>query len=121
MQIEKLLEDGDSSSSDGFYSVIFGDFQFLQGSIMRSKYSKAARMIYRSKLKKKYTTSQDTKSLLLDTGSTISCCNNPKMLVNIRKSARSINGISNEDTMVTYEEGDFPGDFTVYILTPNLG
>ena len=69
-------------------------------------------------LKIKWASTWDTKSLLLDTGSTFSCCNNPKMLTNIRRCKRPINGISNGGVMVTSEEGDLPGFFQSIII-PN--
>lgn len=42
------------------------------------------------------------------------------MLVNIGKGKKSINGISNGGVMVTDQEGDFPGFFTVYYNPESL-
>ena len=59
---------------------------------------------------------RDTKNLLIDTGSTFSCLNNPRMLIGVRKSARPIRGYSNGGEMVTEYEGDMPG-FSQLITT----
>ena len=52
--------------------------------------------------------------ILLDTGSTMSVFNNPKMLVNIRKSEKTMRAYSNGGYQDTNQVGDFPGMFTVW-------
>ena len=60
MQIEKLMEDRDSSSSDLAYLVNYGDFQFQQGAVMKPKYSTTAKTMSKSEIKRKYMVMQDT-------------------------------------------------------------
>jgi len=93
----KESNDGDSSSSSGSYMADYRNFQFLQKEGKTGESSKH------------WSYSRDTKSLLLDTGTIFSCCNNLKMLVNVRKCKKSINGVSNGGVMVTDREGDLPG------------
>ena len=56
---------------------------------------RAMEAIGKSELKKKLNSIRDKKSLLLDSGSTFSVCNNPKMLINIRECDKPISGVSN--------------------------
>ena len=50
----------------------------------------------------------------MDSGSTFSVYNNPKMLINLRKYKRPSSGVSNGGVLTTDLEGDLPGFFTVY-------
>ena len=77
MQIEGMMDDASSSSSKGSYLLDFRDCQFLQRNLT-SKYVLAAKVFHSSEMKKKLRFFKDTKSLLLDSGSTFSCCNNSK-------------------------------------------
>jgi len=102
----KNLNNGDSSSSDGSYMVHYRNFQFLQ----KEKEDKTG------DYSKHWSYSRDTKSLLLNTGSTFSCCNNLKILVNVRKGKKPISGVANGGAMVTDREDDLPGVFPVYSI-----
>jgi len=95
----KELNNRDSSSSNGSYMVDYRNFQFLQKD----------KEIKTGELSNHWSYSQDMKSLFVDTGLIFSCCNNPKMLINIRKYKKPINGVSNGGVMVTDREGDLPG------------
>lgn len=117
LQIEDMLEDGDSLSNNDSYLVDFSDFEFLQEGTMTSKYTTASRVIKNNELKRKRASTQDTKSLLLDTGSTILCYNNPKMLINIRMREKPSNVVSNGGVMVISKEGDLPAFPQVYMNT----
>ena len=124
LQMNDMMNDASSSSSDGSYLVDFRSCQFNQMTIPLSgltrKYSTAAGSLKRSEMKKKLKQFKDAKSLLLDSGSTFSCCNNPKMLINIRESVKPINGVSNGGVMVTNKEGGLPGFFKVYYNPDSL-
>ena len=61
---------------------------------------------------------KDKNTILIDTGSTFSCVNNPQLLINIRKSGKPISGVSNGGVMKSDMEGDIPGWFTAY-YNPN--
>ena len=73
---------------------------------LKKKYSTAVESLKRSEMKKRLKHFKDTKSILLDSGSTFSCCNSSEMLVNIRDSVKPINGLSNGGVMVKDKEGD---------------
>ena len=62
----------------------------------------------------------DRKSLLIDTGSTFSCINNPVVVTNLRKSSKPITRVSNGGVMVTDMEGDMLRFFTVYVNEQSL-
>jgi len=101
IQIEALMENEGSSLSGESYLVDFSDCHYFQEG-------------------KNWSTTRDTKSLLTNKGSTFSCFNNPKMLINIRKCKKPINGVLNCGVMVTNQEGDIPGDFPVYYNPKSL-
>ena len=63
---------------------------------------------------------RDTTNLLIDTGSTLSCLNNPKMLIRVRKSERPIRGYSNGGETTTEYEGDMPDFSTTYYNPKSL-
>ena len=52
--------------------------------------------------------------ILIDTGSTMSIFNNPKMLLNIRKSKKTMRAYSNGGHQDSNQVGNFPGLFTVW-------
>ena len=85
LQLEEMLGDCDSSSDDGSYLVDFRDFQFSQTKLSEGKYITAATEIGKLERKRKLAAIRDKKSLLLDSGSTFSACNNLRMLINIRE------------------------------------
>lgn len=109
LQIKEMLKDSNSLSSDHLYLVDFSDLQFLQEGTMISRYTIESKVMSNNVLKRKRASTQDTKSLFLDTGSTFSCCNNLKMLINIKKCKKSINRVSNGGVIVTDKEGDLLG------------
>ena len=124
LQVSRMMDDASSSSSDDSYLVDFRNCQFNQmttpSSVLTNKYSTAAKSLKRSEMKNRLNYFKDTKSILMDSGSTFSCCNNPKLLVNIRDSIKPINGVSNGGVMVTSKEGDLPGFFKVYYNPDSL-
>lgn len=98
------VDEQDSSSSDSSGLI---DFCFVQ---VVSK----AKDVNPTGKKKAKGNKQDKSSLLIDTGSSFSCINNPKLLVNIREAEVPITGVSNGGTMVNNMEADLPGFFKVY-------
>ena len=72
------------------------------------------------KTNKNWSRKRDTKSLLLDTGSTFLCVNSSKMLVHIRKCDKLMNGVSNGRVMVKDREGELPEFFKVYYNSRSL-
>ena len=84
--------------------VDFRNFQFLQ----------KIKNEQQEEVTKNWNSVRDNKSVLLDNGSTCSCCNNPKMFTDIRKCKIPINSIINIGVMVTDMEGDLLGFFPVY-------
>ena len=62
-------------------------------------------------------TYKDT-DILIDTGSTFSVFKNPKMLLNIRKSTKPLNAITNGGKQTSEYTGDLPGFFSVW-FNPN--
>ena len=62
----------------------------------------------------------DKSCLLIDSGSTFSVVNDPKMVTGLRKSKKPINGVSNGGSMKSTMEGDMPGWFTVYVNQASL-
>ena len=55
--------------------------------------------------------------ILIDTGSTMSIFNNPIMLLNIRKSKKTMRAYSSGGHQDSNQVGDFPGLFTVWYKT----
>ena len=82
--------------------------------VSKAKYIVATNEIGKTELKRKLNRIRYTKSLLLDSGSTFSVCNNPKMLINLRRCKRPISEVSNGGVLTTNLEGDLPGSFTIY-------
>ena len=112
--MKEIFEEDGSSSDDGLYLINFRDFQFSQQTVLESKYVATTKAISKVELERKLDKIRDTKSLLLDSGSTFSVCNNPKVLINLRKCEKPISGVSNGGILTTDLEGDLPGFFTVY-------
>ena len=117
MQIEEMLDEDGFSSDDGSCLVDFRDFQFNQLDT-KSRYFHAEKEIKNAEIKRKINAIRDKKNLLLDLGSTFSCCNNNKMLVNIRDSEKPINGVLTGGVLVTNKEGGL-SDFSLCIITQN--
>jgi len=108
MQIEEIFDESDLSSDDGSYLVDSRDFQFSEKTVSKSEYAATTDTIGKTGLKIKLNRIRDTKNLLLDSGSTFSVCNNPKMLINLRKFKRPISGVSSGGVLVTVLKGDLP-------------
>ena len=75
---------------------------------------KTTKVQYTEKPNKNLSKNRETRSLLLDTGSTFSCVNNSKMLINMRKCDKPMNGASKGGVMATDREGELPGFFKLY-------
>jgi len=79
----------DLPSSDRSYIINFRNCQFSQSNVqdtkLKKRYKATAMKSRESDVKKKLNVFKDTECLLLDSSSTFSCCNNPKMLVSLKK------------------------------------
>ena len=97
LQIEQLeLSSESSCGSDESYMFDFSHHQ-VGVNMMNKDY------------KKNLSNRKDKSSLIIDTGSTFSCVNNPQLLINIRKGDKPISGVSNGGVMKSDMEGDIPG------------
>ena len=56
----------------------------------------------------------DDRSILIDTGSTFSVIRNPKMLINVRNSSKTLRAVTNGGNQDHTMKGDLPGFFTVW-------
>ena len=110
MHLLEMMNEADSSSSDGLYMVDFRNFQFLQ----------KIKNDQRVELTKNWNSIWDNKSVFLDSDLTFLCCINPKMLVGNIKCKKPMKSISNKGVIVTDMEGDLPGLFSVYYNLKSL-
>ena len=94
VNLPDMSEEVENSESDDFLVVAF---QYMR---LSSNLAKCG----------KYT---DT-DILLDTGSTMSVFNNKKMLLNVRKSQKTLRAYSNGGSQDSNFEGDSPGTFKVW-------
>merc|ERR1711957_185528 len=98
-KIADIFDDG-ASSDDWSYLLDYRDFQFSQ-IVTKVKYVQSETSLKANKYKKRLNATREKKCLLFDSGSTFSCCNDPKMLINIRDCKKPIDSVSDGGVLTT--------------------